>query len=102
MATPTPIPVTRGLRTIGQNVADQRKLMNLTAKMVAERAGVNPQTISKLENGEGTTLEIALRVLRILGLLDAVVTATDPFQTPRGRLMADEKLPQRVRVRGDG
>jgi transcriptional regulator with XRE-family HTH domain len=95
----TPIPVKRSLRTIGQNVASQRKLLGLTARMVAERAGTTPPTISKLENGEGTTLEIALRVLRVLGLMDGVVAATDPFGTERGRLMVDERLPERVRVR---
>lgn len=94
----TPIPVKRSLRAIGQNLANQRKLLGLTAKMVAERAGTTQPTISKLENGEGTTLEIALRVMRVLGLMDAVVSATDPFTTERGRLMADEKLPDRVRV----
>jgi transcriptional regulator with XRE-family HTH domain len=95
----TPIPVKRSLRDIGHNVASQRKLLGLTARMVAERAGTTPPTISKLENGEGTTLEIALRVLRVLGLMDGVVAATDPFGTARGRLMVDEKLPERVRVR---
>ena len=97
----TPTPVKRSMRVIGQNLANQRKLLGLTAKMVAERAGTTPPTISKLENGEGTTLEITLRVMRVLGLMDAVVTATDPFATERGRLLADEKLPERVRVRGD-
>jgi hypothetical protein len=33
--------------------------------------------------------------------MDAVVAATDPFSTERGRLMVDEKLPERVRVRSD-
>jgi transcriptional regulator with XRE-family HTH domain len=98
----TPIPVKRSLRAIGKNLANQRKLLGLTAKMVAERAGTTPPTISKLENGEGTTLEITLRVMRVLGLMDAVVDATDPFATERGRLLADEKLPERVRVRRDG
>ncbi|OIJ32842.1 MULTISPECIES: helix-turn-helix domain-containing protein [unclassified Microbacterium] len=98
----TPIPVKRAVRTIGQNLAIQRKLLGLTAKMVAERAGTTPQTISRLENGEGTTLEVTLRVMRVLGLMDAVVAASDPFNTERGRLMADEKLPERVRVRSDG
>lgn len=95
----TPIPVKRSLRTIGQNIASQRKLLGLTARMIAERAATTPPTISKLENGEGASLEITLRVLRVLGLMDDVVAATDPFGTERGRLMADEKLPERVRVR---
>ncbi|MGB4778952.1 helix-turn-helix domain-containing protein [Microbacterium sp.] len=98
----TPVPVKRSMRTIGQNVATQRKLLGLTARMVAERAGTTPPTISKLENGEGTTLEITLRVLRVLGLMEAVVAATDPFSTERGRMLVGEKLPERVRVRGDG
>lgn len=95
----TPIPVKRSLRTIGENLATQRKLLGLTAKMVAERAGTTAATISKLENGEGTSLEITLRVMRVLKLMDGVVAATDPFATERGRLMLDEKLPERVRVR---
>lgn len=97
-----PAPVKRAMRAIGQNLATQRKLLGLTARMVAERAGTTPPTISKLENGEGTTLEITLRVMRVLGLMDGVVVATDPFRTERGRLMVDEKLPERVRVRNDG
>lgn len=98
----TPTPVKRSLRKIGQNLANQRKLLGLTARMVAERAGTTPPTISKLENGEGASLEITLRVMRVLGLMDAVVAASDPFATERGRMMVDEKLPERVRVRGDG
>jgi transcriptional regulator with XRE-family HTH domain len=66
--------------------------------MVAERSGTTPPTISKLETGEGTSLEITLRVLRVLGLMEGVVAATDPFGTERGRLLIDEKLPERVRV----
>ncbi|MGM7699098.1 helix-turn-helix domain-containing protein [Microbacterium sp. A84] len=98
----TPLPVKRSMRTIGQNLTNQRKLLGLTAKMVAERAGTTQPTISKLENGEGTTLDITLRVMRVLGLMDGVVAATDPFATERGRLMIDEKLPKRVRVRSEG
>ena len=98
----TPLPVKRALRTIGQNIATQRKLLGLTAKMVAERAGTTPPTISKLERGDGASLEITLSVLRVLGLMNEVVTATDPYETDRGRLMADEVLPLRVRVRNDG
>ncbi len=97
-----PIPVKRSMRTIGQNLANQRKLLGLTAKMVAERAGTTQPAISRLENGESTTVETALRVMRVLGLMDNVVAATDPFSTERGRLMVDEKLPERVRVRSDG
>jgi len=98
----TPVPIRRALREIGRNIATQRKLLGLTAKMVAERAGTTPPTISRLENGNGASLEITLRVLRVLGLMDGVVVASDPYVTERGRLLADERLPERVRVRRDG
>jgi transcriptional regulator with XRE-family HTH domain len=98
----TPPAVTRSLRIVGHNFANQRTLLGLTAKMVAERAGTTQQTISKLENGQGTSLEFTLRILRVLGLMGGVVAATDPFETERGPLMVDEKLPDRVRVRKHG
>lgn len=94
----SPPAVSRALRAVGINLATQRKLLGLTAQMVAQRAGISQPTLTKLERGEGTSLDIALRVMRVLGLMDAVVRATDPYETPRGRLMAGEILPTRVRM----
>jgi len=42
--------------------------------------------------------DVLFRVLRVLGMLDAVVTATDPYLTDVGRLRASEKLPKSVRI----
>jgi hypothetical protein len=36
-------------------------------------------------------------VLRIIGIMDTVVAAADPYQTDVGRLRMDEILPKRVR-----
>ncbi|WP_087118030.1 helix-turn-helix domain-containing protein [Corynebacterium urinipleomorphum] len=94
----TPTPVRRGLRTIGENIRNQRKLLGLTVTMVAERAGISAPTLSKLENGQGAGLDATLAVLKVLGLMEGVVTATDPYETDVGRLRAAEKLPERVRV----
>jgi transcriptional regulator with XRE-family HTH domain len=94
----TPLAVTRALRAIGTHVADWRKLQRLTAAQVAERAGISRDTLRAIEQGKGTaSTENLLRVLRILGILDGVVTAADPYQTDVGRLRADEILPKRVR-----
>jgi transcriptional regulator with XRE-family HTH domain len=94
----TPLAVTRALRAIGAHVADWRKLQRLTAAQVAERAGISRDTLRAIEQGKGTaSTENLLRVLRILGILDGVVTAADPYQTDVGRLRADEILPKRVR-----
>jgi transcriptional regulator with XRE-family HTH domain len=90
--------VARALRVLGQQVADWRKLQRLTAAQVAERAGISRDTLRAIEQGKGTaSMENLLRVLRVLGILDGVITATDPYLTDVGRLRADEILPKRVR-----
>jgi len=94
----TPLAVSRALRALGTHVADWRKLQRLTAAQVSERAGISRDTLRAIEQGKGTaSTENLLRVLRILGVLDGVVAAADPYQTDVGRLRADEILPKRVR-----
>jgi transcriptional regulator with XRE-family HTH domain len=76
-----------------------RKLRRLTAVEVADRAGVGVNTVRRLENGEGATIESLLRIARALGLLDVVTDALDPYASDVGRLRAHEALPVRVRHR---
>jgi transcriptional regulator with XRE-family HTH domain len=88
----------RAGRQVGQNLATWRKLQNVTAEQLAERAGVSRPTISKLEHGDlGVGLGVLLEVLRALGQLDRVVQATDPYETDLGRIRSGENAPQRVR-----
>jgi transcriptional regulator with XRE-family HTH domain len=94
----TPLAVSRALRLMGTHISNWRKLQRLTAAQVAERAGISRDTLRAIEQGKGTTnTENLFRVLRILGVLDGVVAAADPYQTDVGRLRADEILPRRVR-----
>jgi transcriptional regulator with XRE-family HTH domain len=94
--TPTPLPVSRALNTIGQHLATWRRLRQLTIEQLADRAGVARTTVIALEAGQGT-LENTLRVARALGVLDLLVRAIDPYETDLGRARADDELPQRVR-----
>jgi DNA-binding XRE family transcriptional regulator len=88
----------RGLRAFGENAAAWRKLQRLSAGTVAARAGISRDTLRAIEAGRGTaSLENTFRVLRVLGVLDRVVEASDPYNTDVGRLRADEVLPRRVR-----
>ncbi len=83
---------------VGAHLRTWRKLQGLTAKQVAERAGINRNTLSRLERGEATVgMDVFLSVTRALGQLDRVVEATDPYETDLGRARADEALPLRVR-----
>lgn len=84
MAGPS-IPVQRAQRTIGEQVAFMRKINRLTAKRTAARAGVSVTTLRNFERGENVEFATALEILRAVGLLDQVVTAADPLQSPQGR-----------------
>ncbi len=75
-----------------------RKLQGLTTAVVAERADIARGTLRRIETGDpGVNLEAFLKVARALGILDMIVTATDPYETDIGRARADEVLPKRVR-----
>src|ERR1700720_4074510 len=94
----TPLAVERGLRILGEHESNWRKLNRLTAAQVAERANVSRVTLRAIEQGKGTaSTENLLRVLRIIGIMDNVVAAADPYKTDVGRLRMDEILPKRVR-----
>lgn len=95
--TRTPAAVVSGQRRIGEQLSTWRKLRQLTAVQVADRAGISRYTVMRLENGEGASMENLLRVARALGVLDMLTAALDPYSTDVGRLRAEESLPERVR-----
>src|SRR6266516_2774590 len=68
---PSPLQVKRALETISSSLEAWRKLRGLTQAQLASRAGLNRDTIVRLEKGDGgVSLENLLLVLRALGLQD--------------------------------
>ena len=96
--TRTPVAVASAQRRIGEYLATWRKLRQLTAAQVADRAGISRYTVMRLEGGEGASTENLLRVARALGVLDRLTAALDPYATDLGKLRAQESLPERVRT----
>lgn len=96
--TRTPVAVVSAQRRMGEYLATWRKLRQLTAAQVADRAGISRYTVMRLEGGEGASMENLLRVARALGVLDMLTAALDPYATDLGRLRAQESLPERVRT----
>ena len=97
MRTKTPISIARAQRDIAAHLDLARRQQRITVELLAERAGVSVPTVRRLLR-EGTgSLETYLRVSRILGLLEGAVAASDPLNTPIGRIRADEETPLRVR-----
>lgn len=99
MATrPLPVQTRRAAVDLGEHLRTWRKLLGLTGQQVAERAGINRQTLTRLERGEASVgLGVFLNVARALGQLDRVIAGMDPYETPFGRARAEEALPKRVR-----
>ncbi|MGL5817772.1 MAG: helix-turn-helix domain-containing protein [Phycicoccus sp.] len=93
-----PLAVTRAASEMGRHLSTWRRMLDLTAVQVAERANISRDTLRRLEHGDpGVSLENVLGVLRALGALDRVVDAVDPYQTDLGRARASQALPKRVR-----
>ena len=98
MKRPIPFRTQQATTNIGENLTAWRKLLGLTVQQVAERAGTTRQTVSRLERGDiSVGMDTFLSVCRAVGVLDSIVTATDPYETPLGRARADLSLPKRVR-----
>ncbi|WP_311208445.1 MULTISPECIES: helix-turn-helix domain-containing protein [unclassified Aeromicrobium] len=93
-----PVRVRQSARELGQHVTTWRKLQNLTAAQLSERAGISRPTLRKLENGDSSVgLDTFLVVLRALGQLDRLVDSIDPYETDLGRARSEQQLPERVR-----
>lgn len=100
MVSTTPVAVARALRRTGEHLGTWRRLRQLTAVELADRAGVSRDTVLRAEKGQSVSVENLLRIARALGVLDQITDALDPYTTDIGRLRADESLPTRVRRSG--
>jgi transcriptional regulator with XRE-family HTH domain len=73
-----PKAVASTLKTLGEDLTTWRKLRQLTARQVADRAGISISTVLRLESGKSSSLESLIRVARALGVLEELKTALDP------------------------
>jgi len=90
-------PLERRLARLGGRIRAARLRRRLSAKLVAERAGMSVTTLRSVENGAmGVTLGAYAAVLHVLGL-DAQLDAVAEVDS-LGRDLQDAALPHRVRT----
>lgn len=83
---------------IGNFLKQQRIIQNETQKEIAERAGLNRYTISKIENGDSVTLQVFIQILRALDLLSLLDNFTKTSQvSPLEAVKLKGKQRHRVR-----
>lgn len=97
-----PVPVKNAVTKLGSDISDARKRRGLTLAMMAERARINIKTYSKIEQGDASASMAAYaNVLFTLGMIKRLGDIADGAYDLNGRMMQDEKLPQRVRLKKD-
>ena len=93
-----PIPVTRALRKLGQDLRDARRRRRIPSALVAERASISRSTLVKIEKGHpGVAMGSYATVLFVLGLTDRLAELADATKDIRGLELEEEYLPQRIR-----
>lgn len=96
----TSFAVENAVAQLGVNLRTARIKRRLTQKMVADRAGISLNTLSKLENGvPGIAVGIVGAVLLALGLDNALASVASPERDLDGMILEEAALPQRVRGR---
>src|SRR6476646_6662625 len=82
---------------LGHRLRKLRLFRNLDQRTVADKAGISLRALSKLENGQGSTLETFLRTLRALDYVKGIaMLAPEPTVSPLA-LLKNPRPPQRVR-----
>jgi len=96
-----PTPVSTALRKLGEDMRDARRRRGITMALLAERAGITVVTLSKIEAGRSqTAIGGYASVLFCLGMIERLRDIADGSHDLTGQMLADERLPKRVRTRG--
>ena len=86
--------------SIGEYLKHQRLTQNKTQAQIAEAAGINRWTMSKIENGEAISLISLIQILRALNLLNVLDNFKIETQLSPLELAKIEKK-KRQRARGN-
>jgi transcriptional regulator with XRE-family HTH domain len=93
-----PVPVRAALQKLGQDINDARRRRRITMALMAERAGIAVNTLAKIERGDpAASMAAYASVLFVLGFTTRLRDLADANNDATGRMLEEERLPQRVR-----
>ena len=85
------------LAEFGRRLARTRLERNLTQAVLGDEAGIGFATVQRIESGRPVKMTSLIRVLRVLGLLDALeLLVPEPTPSPIERLKLQGKERQRA------
>lgn len=95
----TPVPVTRALRKLGDDIRDARRRRRIPVALLAERASISRMTLNKIEKGDpGVSLGNYGTVLFSLGMIDRLADVADPRHDSVGLDLEEDRLPERIHL----
>ena len=96
-----PVPVKRVLAKLGADLSIARRRRRITIELMAERAFVSRNTITRVEKGDPrVSMGIYATVLFVLGLSEGFSHLADASSDRVGLDLEEERLPARVRGPG--
>ena len=97
--TALPLTVRKALRKLGGDIQIARKRRRLTMTIVAERAFISRNTLTRVEKGDpAVSLGIYATVLFVLGMAERLGEIADPASDRVGLSLEEARLPERARV----
>ena len=95
-----PIPARRALFKLGQDLSNARRRRRITKALMAERAGIAINTLTKIEKGDpGTSMAAWASALFVLGLAENLRELADQSHDLTGLMLEEERLPKRIRYK---
>lgn len=92
------ISVRQGLRKMGEDLKKARLKRKLKMTVVAERAGISRETLSKIQKGDpGVSIGAYAMVIFALGLGTDWMKLADIEHDKMGQWIDDERIPKRAR-----
>ncbi len=86
------------IRQLAANVKAARLRRRIPQTVVAERADISVNTLSKLENGDpGIAIGNLASVLHALGFESPLSMIAAPDSDPEGLMLEEQRLPKRIR-----
>lgn len=95
-----PIPITKALHKMGQDISDARRRRRITMQLMSERAAISRGTLAKIEKGDpATSFGNYAAVLFVLGMTNRISDLVDANHDLTGRQLEEENLPKRIRLK---